>query len=436
MGIEPTTLGTTNRCSNQLSYDRHNWVSKLTNNLFSLQRFLFILVNSFAIFTEAMSKHHSLNILFVSSWYPSTVHSTLGNFVQRHAKAVALNNRVDVLYVAPDDQASCSRLEKNNFQGVNEWIQYFPKRKINRWKRKSEFKKLFNHFLKDSGRIPDLVHLNVIYPAGNQARMILEELDIPYVITEHWTGYHPEHRTKTSLLQKTEMKKTAELAGMICPVSKHLQEAMTKPPWKFKGPFTVIPNVVDTDLFQPSKNKVKGKKVLHVSSLVDDHKNISGLIEVMGKVMKNDPEVTFSIIGDGNINPYIEKAEQQNLDMKRFSIEGEKSLQEIASSMAHHDLFVLFSRYENLPCVILEAFAAGIPVVSSNVGGIAEHLPEERGFLVKSMDHLALEKAIERAFSHKWDHNAIRGYAEQNFSENSIADQFSQVYHKVIAQHK
>ncbi|MGB1031960.1 MAG: glycosyltransferase, partial [Flavobacteriales bacterium] len=318
-----------------------------------------------------MDQHSPLNILFLSSWYPSEVHQTLGNFVQRHAKAVALTNHVDVLYVTPENKIKESRLVKNSFHGVNEWIQYFPTQRINRWKRKSEFKKLFKHFIATSGKTPDLVHLNVVYPAGNQARLVLNEFDIPFIVTEHWTGYHPEHKTKTSPFQITEMQKTAEKAGTICPVSSHLQKAMTQPPWKFSGPFKVVPNVVDTHLFQPPKEIKRAKRVLHVSSLVDDHKNISGLIEVMSNVMKADKEVTFSIIGDGDIKPYIAKAKQQNLPLERFSIEGEKSLQEIASAMSNHDLFVLFSRYENLPCVILEAFAAGIPVVSSDVGGIS-----------------------------------------------------------------
>ena len=53
------------------------------------------------------------NILFLSSWYPSKVHRTLGNFVQYHANAISLKHRVFVLYVVP---------HKDGFEVTNEVV--------------------------------------------------------------------------------------------------------------------------------------------------------------------------------------------------------------------------------------------------------------------------------------------------------------------------
>ena len=47
-------------------------------------------------------KNKKLNILFLSSWYPNRVLPTLGNFVQKHAEAVALYEHVIALYVCSD----------------------------------------------------------------------------------------------------------------------------------------------------------------------------------------------------------------------------------------------------------------------------------------------------------------------------------------------
>ena len=47
------------------------------------------------------SSNHRLRILFLSSWYPSQEHRTLGNFVQRHAQAVAKLHDVSVIYATP-----------------------------------------------------------------------------------------------------------------------------------------------------------------------------------------------------------------------------------------------------------------------------------------------------------------------------------------------
>ena len=75
-------------------------------------------------------------------------------------------------------------------------------------------------------------------------------------------------------------------------------------------------------------------------------------------------------------------------------MEGEKSLEEVASLMGESHAFLLFSHYENLPCVILEAFSCGIPVVSSDTGGIREHLDPSRGILVTNGAEDELERAL------------------------------------------
>ena len=62
--------------------------------------------------------------------------------------------------------------------------------------------------------------------------------------------------------------------------------------------------------------------------------------------------------------------------------------------MPHADFFVLFSNYENAPVVISEALAVGLPIVSSNVGGISEMINEEIGFLIDRKDEKALKEKI------------------------------------------
>lgn len=378
-------------------------------------------------------KDTQLRVLFLSSWYPSLEHTTLGNFVQRHAKAVAKKHKVSVIYASPYRKRGLPADQIIENGELTEYLAYFSPGLNTIHKRKTAFLRAFDAYMKQEGVLPDVVHLNVLYPAGNQARWLEKQFGIPFIVTEHWTGYHPEHKTKVRWDQRRSMLRTAQAAKIIAPVSAQLKASMEN--WGIRARYEVVPNVVDTRLFLPPKSvteNTKQKEILHVSSLVDDHKNISGMLQAVLPVLQKNEEVHFRIIGDGDIAPYQKLASSIGIPDAQFSIEGEKSIEEIAQAMQRADLFVMFSRYENLPCVILEAFACGVPVVSTDVGGIREHLLPERGILIENENQEALTQAIEEALKSPWNRSEIRNYAVQHFSEEAIAESFTQLYLSAI----
>ena len=95
---------------------------------------------------------------------------------------------------------------------------------------------------------------------------------------------------------------------------------------------------------------------------------------------------------------------------------------------------MLFSNFENLPCVIVEAFASGVPVLSTAVGGIAEILSPERGMLIPQGDEEALLRSMNQMLDHchEYDREAIRDYAIKTFAAQSIGQQIFEVYKKVV----
>jgi glycosyltransferase involved in cell wall biosynthesis len=108
-------------------------------------------------------------------------------------------------------------------------------------------------------------------------------------------------------------------------------------------------------------------------------------------------------------------------------LEGESG---VAAHMRRADALVLFSAYENSPCVVAEALASGLPVIAPDVGGLAEHLTSERGVLVSVGDPAELRAALsvlarcERVF----DRHAMREYAVRTFSRPVVAAQLSDLY--------
>jgi glycosyltransferase involved in cell wall biosynthesis len=100
--------------------------------------------------------------------------------------------------------------------------------------------------------------------------------------------------------------------------------------------------------------------------------------------------------------------------------------------MREADGLLLFSHYENFPCVIGEAWASGIPVISSDVGGIREHLGPAQGILVPPGDEAALAEAIAYTVSTRWNRDLLRTTAEELFSVPVVARTYLDAYRSVL----
>jgi glycosyltransferase involved in cell wall biosynthesis len=87
--------------------------------------------------------------------------------------------------------------------------------------------------------------------------------------------------------------------------------------------------------------------------------------------------------------------------------------------MAASDLVTLPSYREGCPNVIVEALAAGRPVVATNVGGIPELMDERSGRLVAPKDSIALATALDEVLSQSWDASEIAGRHSRNWSDVS-----------------
>ncbi len=108
--------------------------------------------------------------------------------------------------------------------------------------------------------------------------------------------------------------------------------------------------------------------------------------------------------------------------------------QDLVTYLQQANVLVLFSTIENSPCVILEAFSCGIPVISTDVGGVSEHFPKDFGTLIPANDsNVLLDELIKNYESSKTVlKEDMHTYIEQNFSKKSVAKQFTKVYLSVL----
>lgn len=372
------------------------------------------------------------HILFLCSWFPNRVHPTLGNFIQRHAEAIQSKHHVTVLFAITDPRLNKPyEIEHAVEQGVSIIRIYIPTLSpIKKW---SLYFKLLKKCYDELPLKVDLVHLNQVFHLGFFALYLKQTKGIPFVISEHWTGYHQANRKAISPLKLKYCQFIANQAVKTLPVSHDLANSMRE--IGIKTPYIKVPNVVDTDLFTPQKKESVGiSKFLHVSTLKDEHKNISGILDVIQRCQNQNLPFEFTICGDGDTGYILKKQNELQIPSTVLTVVGEQPLDKIAELMRQHDAFILFSNYENLPCVILEAFSSGIPVVSTNVGGIKENFPKFAGELINkgSVDELFDVLNAFHLKPEKFDQSQIRDYAVQNFSVKAIASAFDCVYQDVI----
>lgn len=367
-------------------------------------------------------------ILFISSWYPNRLETTNGNFVQRHAEAVSLKNDVEVLHAIGDHKLEKKfQIEDKTVNNIRTVIVYYrntPFSPLNFLRRMSAYRKGFG-----SMKRPDLVHANVLQQSMLFAVYLKVRFSIPFVVTEHWSGFLKANRDKLSAKAKIIAKTIAKNASFIQPVSNALKEDLQN--LGLKNQFEVIGNVVDTDLFSLSDIENQPFTFLHISNLIK-LKNPDRIIKTAAKLHSVNPSFELHIGGDGDVerlNNLVKELKAESF-VKTF---GEISLSEVAEKMKSSNCFILFSDYENFPCVLLEAASTGTPIIATNVGGIAEIVNAENGILIgNSEEELfnAMKKMLEGEFV--FSSEKMRQEIIDNFSQQVIAEKFDRVYKKVL----
>ena len=286
-----------------------------------------------------------MTVLFLPSWYPNKRYPQNGDFIQRHAVAVAAYCKVAVLYVLADPEVKDFTIERSEHKGLFEVRVFFPK--TSKWR---PFKQ-FNNYLKahrlgyqavlEETKKIDLVHLNVFYKAGLFALELKKKYGIPYIITEHWTAFLDISPIRFTPFQKRAIRRIGKGAELLCPVSHDLKRALQK--FGFDGPFQVVPNVVDTKVFKSKALNTEGevKKILHISTLYDPHKNVSGLLNVIKKLSAIRSDFHLNIIGNAHLEQHKKTIKALELE-EYITIQGEVPHEEVATAMQANDLFVLF----------------------------------------------------------------------------------------------
>jgi len=374
-----------------------------------------------------------LKILFIAGWYPSKNNEISGIFVKEHAKAVSLYNDVTVFYSEGINHSinKLYKVEDNMEDGIRTLRLCYRKSPI---AKTTYFIHLWSilrvfHELRHKGWKPDIIHAHV-FLAGVPAVILGKIYKIPVVITEHWSGFPRRMLGKLDLIKA---RFALNRVKIVLPVSKNLESSIKS--YGINNRFEVIYNVVDIHTFYPSLKKGinKIKKILLVALLLPV-KGIPYLLQSLAQLKQKRQDFSLEIVGDGPNREEYEKLTME-LDLeKEVKFYGLRSKSEIAEFMRNSDFFVLPSLWENLPCVLIEAMASGLPVIASNVGGIPEILNKENGILIPSKNINALSEGIDYMLDHyrEYSSDKISQYAKDRFSYETVGLKLDKIYNRVL----
>lgn len=380
-------------------------------------------------------------ILFLPSWYPSRVEPANGNFIRRYAETISSFAEVNVLFSISETKAKHAEVTESLNGSVKETIIYYPKIsasplsglfKLWRYMKMSSlgFRKIYGQ----TGQ-PDVVHVQVAFPAGLFALWLKWSKKIPFIVTEHWTGYYPEDGRYSGWLMKYFTRIIISNASGVTTVSSSLMNEMKR--HGLKNNYTVIPNVVDTSLFKPSAARLPAEKkqFLHISNL-DKQKNMGGILNAVLQLVKRRNDFQLLIVCDSkNKAKYEQLAAHRYLLNTTVIFTGEKKPDEVADMMNQSVALVMFSRFETMSIVMAEAWACGKPVITTRVGGVTEYMNDSRGRLVNSENEKELESTMNWMLDHfgEFDEEEIRKFAVENFSPHLIASKFEFLYKTVLS---
>ncbi len=156
-----------------------------------------------------------------------------------------------------------------------------------------------------------------------------------------------------------------------------------------------IPNHVDTSRIPYRERRPIQPKIL-VARALEPLYNIPCAIRAFQIVRQRFPQAEMTILGDGSQRESLEDLVRE-LDVGGIAFTGRVERENIPACYDRHDVFLNTSSIDNMPVSILEAFASGLPVVTTRPGGIGGMIRDgENGHLVDLDDHaFAARRIIE-----------------------------------------
>lgn len=280
---------------------------------------------------------------------------------------------------------------------------------------------------------PDIVLSYFIYPYGYAAVRIAQTLGVPSVLTAIGSDIHSIPDALTRRLTRSAFRNTdfvSTTSQNLCDGARLLGADPTHSSPKLNG--------CDTTVFYPRDRRQAreslgldpdAETIVYVGRL-DVRKGLLELVEAVARLGPERPGLRCYIVGDGPAKSILLAAIDRLNAAQWITLAPSCLTSQVAVWMGASDLVTLPSYNEGCPNVVVEALAAGRPVVATNVGGIPEIIDDTCGRMVPPCDVPALAKAFSEVLNQTWDASTIATRYGRSWSD--VAGELYQILEETI----
>jgi len=287
----------------------------------------------------------------------------------------------------------------------------------------------------------DLVHCHSVYPTGYVAAVFRQRLSVPVVITSHGGDL----RENNSRLRKPQVPQRYALAlgsaAALVAISRATRDGYARFGLDRLPPVYAVPNGVECRQFARSerlppelKRQLPARYVLYLGRL-HPRKGVDVLLEALGRIAPARRPF-LAIAGDGPTEAQL-RQQAAGLQLERHVhflgvVQGAAKV----ALLQHAQWTVVPSQVsEAFGMVVLEALAAGVPVVASRLPGLQDVVPPQAGWIVRPGDVAAWATLLEKLWNDPRlvaEKKTAARTAAQAYDWSRVVDRLEQVYHEVL----
>jgi len=381
-------------------------------------------------------------VLHLVTWYPSTDNSIDGIFTRRHIELLLNDNQYKHIVIQKSNR------KFSVIDHLKSLLGSFTKRKVGameviqlpvesvlydrffwRYKQAVERKQLDKLVKKYK---PLLCHLHVVYGFAEEAMYMKKRWDIPFIVTEHMAPFPFEWLKNNKQLVTEPMQAAAAVTAVGEAQAKQIETHTGVKP-------VIVHNMVSaTEFFYQAHAPVDPSAKLEIVfvGIYDRRKGVDYLLQVFPRFLQQYPNTILHLVGEADeermklISGYVEEGKIGS----NVKFHGRLAASELCELFHGCDFYVCSSEWESFGVSVLEALFTGLPVLSTDCGGVQEFMRPDNGLLIcndRTQSTLLNGLLQMTATLHSFDREFISTTTTDKFSGKRIREDFYAIYNQV-----